>query len=71
MKDRAVDMPKIEFSANKILAEHFFNNPSDGNLDHPTTLLSVMLRSAKSQWRIQGGCSGCSSTPLRLRNAIN
>ena len=23
------------------------------------------------QWRIQGGCSGCSSTPLRLRNAIN
>ena len=24
-----------------------------------------------SQWRIQGGCSGCSSTPLRLRNSIN
>ena len=23
------------------------------------------------QWRIQGGCSGCSSTPLRLRNSIN
>ena len=45
MEDRAVDMPKIEFSANKILAEHFFNNPSFGNLDHHTTLLSVLLRS--------------------------
>ena len=43
-----MDTSKIELSANKILAEHFFNNPFDGNLDHPTTLLSVMLRSAKS-----------------------
>ena len=48
MEDRAVDMPKIEFSANKILAEHFFNNPSDGHLDHHITLLSVRLRSAKA-----------------------
>ena len=32
-EDRAVDMPKIEFSANKIL-ESFFNNPSDDILDH-------------------------------------
>ena len=23
------------------------------------------------QWSIQGGCSGCLSTPLRLRNAVN
>ena len=36
-----------ELSANKILVEHFFNNPSNGNLDHPITLLSVMLRSLK------------------------
>ena len=41
-KDRVVDAPKIEFSTNKMLAE------SDENLDHPTTLPSVMLRSAKS-----------------------
>ena len=47
-EDCAVDKPKIKFSANKILAEHFFNNPSDGNLDHHTTFLSVLLRSAKS-----------------------
>ena len=51
---RAVDMPKIELSANKILAEHFFNNPSNGNLDHPTMLLSVMLRSVKSD-RLNSG----------------
>ena len=44
-EDRAVDAPKIEFSMNKMLVE------SDGNLDHPTMLPSVMLRSTKS------GCS--------------
>ena len=33
-EDYAVDMPKIEFSANKILVEGFFNNPSDDILDH-------------------------------------
>ena len=33
-KDRAVDTPKIEFSANKILAEGFLDNPSDDILDH-------------------------------------
>ena len=28
-EDRAMDMPKIKFSANKILAEGFFDNLSD------------------------------------------
>ena len=47
-EDYTMDMPKIEFSVDKILAEHFFNNLSDANLDHPIMLLSVPLRSAKS-----------------------
>ena len=29
VEDRAMDTPKIEFSANKILAERFFNNLFD------------------------------------------
>ena len=33
-EDRAVDTPKIEFSANKILAKRFSGNPSDDILDH-------------------------------------
>ena len=33
-EDHSVDMPKIEFSVNKILAEDFFDNPSDDILDH-------------------------------------
>ena len=33
-EDRAVDMPKFEFHTNKILAERFFNNPSNDILDH-------------------------------------
>ena len=33
-EDHAVDTPKIEFSVNKILAEGFFNNPSDDIPDH-------------------------------------
>ena len=33
-EDCAVDTPKIEFSVNKILAEKFFNNPSDDILYH-------------------------------------
>ena len=47
-EDHAADTPQIALSANKILAEYFFNNPSNGNLDHYTMLLSVPLRSAKS-----------------------
>ena len=33
-EDRGVDTPKIEFSANKILAKGFFDNPSDDILDY-------------------------------------
>ena len=33
-EDCAVDMPKVKFSANKILAEGFFNNPPDDIVDH-------------------------------------
>ena len=33
-EDCAVDTPKIEFSANKILAEGFLDNPSNDILDH-------------------------------------
>ena len=33
-KHRAVDPPKIYFFATKIVAEGFFDNPSDDMLDH-------------------------------------
>ena len=33
-EDWAVDMPKLEFSANKIKAEMFYNNPSNDIQDH-------------------------------------
>ena len=55
-EDHAVDTPKIVFSANKILAEHFFNDLSDGNIDHHTPLPSVLLSSAKSG-RLNSGYS--------------
>ena len=38
-EDRAMDTPKIEFSVNKILAEHFFNNPY---LDHYNTSICLV-----------------------------
>ena len=37
-EDRAVDTSKIEFSVNKILAERFFNHPSDDIQDHHSKL---------------------------------
>ena len=33
-EDCDVDMPKIKFSVNKILAERFFDNTSNDILDH-------------------------------------
>ena len=47
-EDLVVDMPKIEFSINKILAERFFDNLSDDIQDHHSKLLSVGLRFAES-----------------------
>ena len=37
-EDRAVDMHKIRFSANKILTGRFFDNLSDDILDHHSEL---------------------------------
>ena len=55
-EDCVVDTPKIEFSANKVLAERFFDNPSDDISDNPSDdiqdyhskLLFVGLRFAES-----------------------
>ena len=47
-EDSAVDTPKIEFSANKILAEGFFDNPSDDILDPHSKHPFIQLRFAKS-----------------------
>ena len=47
-EDRAVDTPKIEFPANKILAEGFFDNPSDDILDHHSKRPFIQLRFAES-----------------------
>ena len=33
-EDGAADMPKIDFSVNKILGKRFFDNPSNGIRDH-------------------------------------
>ena len=41
------DMPKIEFSANKILGERFFDNLSDDIQDYHSKLLFVGLRFAE------------------------
>ena len=41
--DCAADTPKIKFSANKILAKRFFDNPSDDIRDHHSKLLFVGL----------------------------
>ena len=40
-ENRAMDMPKIRFSANKILTGRFFDNPSDDILDHHSELSFV------------------------------
>ena len=37
-EDRAVNTPKIRFSANKILTHRFFDKPPDDNLDHHSEL---------------------------------
>ena len=47
-EDCVVDTPKIEFPANKILAERFFDNPSDDIQDHHSKLLFVGLRFTES-----------------------
>ena len=39
---------KIRFSANKILTDKFFDNPSDDILDHHSELPFVLLRFDKS-----------------------
>ena len=43
----AVTEPKICFSANKILGERDFDNPSNRNVDSTFSLLSIVLMSAK------------------------
>ena len=43
----ATDTPKIEFSANEILREKFFDNPFDDIQDHHSRLLFVGLRLAE------------------------
>ena len=47
-EDHAVDTPKIKFSANKILAEGFFDNPSDDIQDHYGKRPVIQLRFAES-----------------------
>jgi hypothetical protein len=48
VKDCSADIPKIEFSANKILAKRFFDNLSDDMLDHHSRLPFVQLRFGKN-----------------------
>ena len=47
-QDHAVDTPKIKFSAKKILAEGFFDNPSNDILDHHGKRQFIQLRFAES-----------------------
>ena len=44
-EDYAANTPKIKFSANEILAERFFDNPSNDIQDH-SKLLFIGLRFA-------------------------
>ena len=46
-EDYATNTPKIKFSANKIIAERFFDNPSDYVRDHHSKVLFVGLRFTK------------------------
>ena len=47
-EDRAVDTPKIEFSANKISAEGCFDNPPNDILDHRSKRPFIQLRLIES-----------------------
>ena len=68
-EDHAMNMPKMEFSANKILAGRFSNNPSDDILDHPTKHCFILLRFAKSD-RLNSEQSNLSFQRAWLNGAV-
>ena len=54
VEDCAVDTPKIEFSANKVLEGRFFNNPSNNIRDHHTvSFYQVCWVKIRWIWQLQ------------------